>query len=99
MKFAIFPALDYQLILQFIQQLSFTDINSILFERLKMFLCFPQDNIPTNRWESILTIFSLDQYNNFISLLNLFLPENASSMEKLEKLIFQEFESEIQFTT
>jgi hypothetical protein len=65
-------------------------------EHLKKIGNFPQETIPKNRWGNIPTILSLDQLGNLIALLGSFLPENATPMEKLEKIIFNENESEIQ---
>jgi hypothetical protein len=97
MKFIIFPAVDYQHFLNFIQELDFTEAHLELFENLKKIFYFPEENIPKNRWTNIPTILSLEQLNELINILNLFSNENISPINKLKEIIFnyQEFQVQI----
>jgi hypothetical protein len=48
-KFVLFPAVDYQALLQFIQDLDIDDIDLELFKILKQLFYFPHENISRNR--------------------------------------------------
>jgi hypothetical protein len=92
----IFPAVDYQLLMDFIQRLDFTRVDIDFFENLKNIFSFSQDNIPKKRWTTLPAILTLDQLRDIISLLNTFSPGNNSPIDKIQEIIFTYHEFEIQ---
>jgi hypothetical protein len=96
LKFVIFPAIDYQLLKQFIQELDFMNVHIDLFENLKKIFELHPENIPIQRWLIFPNILSFDQLDSMSKLLNLYSQENKSSIEKLQEILFNYKEYEIQ---
>jgi hypothetical protein len=61
-----------------------------------MFFSFPEEIISKHKWIYISLFLSFDFFLSLINLLNSILPENATTMEKFQKIIFYESEFEVQ---
>jgi hypothetical protein len=96
MKFVIFPAVDYDVLVQFIQNLDFRFVDNESFENLKKIFYLSQEIIPMQRWSTMPILLSLDQFNQIVTLLNTFFQENTKPIEKLEMILFNYKEYEIQ---
>jgi hypothetical protein len=96
-KFVIFPAVDCDLFIQFVQNFNFCLVHINLLENLKKIIYFPQENVPFQRWKIFPTLLSLAELNNLIILLNSISQDNNPPIEKLQEIMFNynEFEGQI----
>jgi hypothetical protein len=95
-KFVIFPACDYQLITQFLQELDLTEIDIGLFGCVKNLFSFPQERVFKNRWTNLPKVLSLNQLYEIFNILSSFSSENPSYQEQLKQLISNYKEFDIQ---
>jgi hypothetical protein len=96
MKYAKFEAVDYQLLIQFLQNLEFRETHIELFENLKSIFSFQQEFISMSRWQNAPTFLSLNQFQNFMDLLNSLSVGNMATQEKIQTMFFNYKEFEIQ---
>jgi hypothetical protein len=95
MKFVIFPAVDYQLLIRFIQELDFSKLHIELFEKLKLLIPFLKkifQRIDGQIYPPsyLFTTAKSDDYFGFI------FTRNISPIQKLPEIIFYQNEFEIQ---
>jgi hypothetical protein len=95
-KFVIFPAVDYDLLMHFIPNLNFSEVQMNSIVNLIKIFNFTQINIPTQRWNTIPTFLSLDQLRDIVFLLNSLSQENQRPIENLLEIKFNYEEFEIQ---